>query len=211
MTLTWCYLKPALLYSGNHWLQIAGFLSWAHFAPKLGHFCPEVRLNSPLKLWSKCWKIHTGHDCVSKIYKIVDGIVKKQTEAWLYFQGVMILVNQPAHLWFEALLYCNCIISGAFLPTGHLRAQTPVGLFFPKVRSTLHIGLEARVGFWKSTIANPHIGVTLTFRPYMTRTIDLEKKHELTHHRAGLLGAIMGLKIIFRINITEFCYWNTSG
>ena len=61
MTLTWCYLKSALLYSSNHWPQIAGFLSWAHFALKLDHFCPKVRLNSPLKLGSKCWKIHTAH------------------------------------------------------------------------------------------------------------------------------------------------------
>ena len=88
----------------------------------------------------------------------------------------MILVNQ--HIYDLKHFYiASSIKSGAFLPTGHLRVQRPVGLFFPKVRSTLHIGLEARVGFWKSTIANPHIGVTLTFRPYMTRTIDLEKKN----------------------------------
>ena len=43
----------------DKWL--AGNWSWANFAPKLGHFCPEVRLNSPLKLGSKCWKIHTGY------------------------------------------------------------------------------------------------------------------------------------------------------
>ena len=43
----------------NCFQQMAGFWRWAHFAPKLGHFCPEVRLILPLKLWSKCWKNNT--------------------------------------------------------------------------------------------------------------------------------------------------------
>ena len=41
--------------------HLSGFWSWAHFDPKLGHFCPEVRLILPLKLGSKCWKNNTGN------------------------------------------------------------------------------------------------------------------------------------------------------
>ena len=62
ITFLWCYLNRALRFSCNCLLKITGFLSWAHFAPKLDHFRPKVRLNSPLKLGSKCWKIHTGND-----------------------------------------------------------------------------------------------------------------------------------------------------
>ena len=53
--------KLCVVRSGDCLLRIAGFWSWAHFAPKLDRFSPEVRSNSPLKLGSKCWKIHTAH------------------------------------------------------------------------------------------------------------------------------------------------------
>ena len=41
--------------TGSYLLRIAGNWSWALFAPKLGHFCPEVEPFLPLKLESKCW------------------------------------------------------------------------------------------------------------------------------------------------------------
>ena len=37
-------------FTGNCLQRIAGFWSWAHFAPKLGHFCPKVRLISSWSL-----------------------------------------------------------------------------------------------------------------------------------------------------------------
>ena len=47
-----------------------GFWSLAHFAPKLGHFCPEVRLILTLKLASKCWKNNTDHSVPRMMKKI---------------------------------------------------------------------------------------------------------------------------------------------
>ena len=46
-------LLPVLFFrhfTGNCLQRIAGFWSWAHFAPKLGHFCPKVRLISSWSL-----------------------------------------------------------------------------------------------------------------------------------------------------------------
>ena len=48
--------------------EIAGFWSWAHFAPKLGHFRPEVRQKTPLKLGSKCTKNNTGYSTMNNVY-----------------------------------------------------------------------------------------------------------------------------------------------
>ena len=47
--------------TGSYLLRIAGNWSWALFAPKLGHFCPEVKPFSPLKLESKCWINNTAY------------------------------------------------------------------------------------------------------------------------------------------------------
>ena len=51
-------------FPGDCLLRIAGFWSWALFAPKLGYFCPKVRLFSPLSFWSFTAAIEDNLNCV---------------------------------------------------------------------------------------------------------------------------------------------------